>query len=76
MIRRTLAGAVTGWIVFLILGFYMNASIGAPVLSNWGPLLLFSVIGLTVGGLVAPLVHGVRDYLRDRTDEEADRTSR
>jgi len=68
VVRRTLAGAVMGWIVFLILGFYMNASIGAPALSNWGPLLLFSVIGLTVGGLVAPLVHRVRDYLRDRAD--------
>lgn len=68
MVRRTVAGAVTGWIVFLILGLYMNDSIGAPLLSNWGPLLLFSVIGLTVGGLVAPLVHGVRDHLRDRAD--------
>lgn len=60
MVRRTVVGALAGWIVFLLLGFYMNASIGAPVLSNWGPLLLFSVIGLTVGGLVAPLVHGMR----------------
>lgn len=64
MVRRTVAGAVMGWIVFLILGFYMNASIGAPLLSNWGPLLLFSVIGLTVGGLIAPLVHGVGEYIR------------
>jgi len=60
VVRRTVVGALAGWIVFLLLGFYMNASIGAPVLSNWGPLLLFSVIGLTVGGLVAPLVHGMR----------------
>lgn len=66
MVRRTVAGAVTGWIVFLVLGFYMNAAIDAPVFSNWGPLLLFSVIGLTVGGLVAPLVHRIRDYLRSR----------
>lgn len=62
MLRRTIAGAATGWVVFMLLGFYMNSAIGAPVLSNWGPLLLFSVIGLTVGGLVAPLAHRLRDY--------------
>lgn len=56
-IRRTLIGAGLGWIVFVGLGIYMNTSIGVPALSNRGPLLLFSVIGLTVGGLVAPLVH-------------------
>lgn len=56
-VRRTLIGAVLGWGLFVGLGIYMNASIGVPALSNWGPLLLFSVIGLTVGGLVAPLVH-------------------
>lgn len=66
MLRRTLLGAVLGWTVFVALGLYMNASIGAPVLSNWGPLLLFSVIGLTVGGLVAPLVHRAREKLRER----------
>lgn len=64
MVRRTVAGAVMGWVVFLLLGFYMNSSIGAPVLSNWGPILLFSVIGLTVGGLVAPLVHRIREHFR------------
>lgn len=64
MLRRTVAGALAGWIVFVALGLYMNASIGAPLLSNRGPLLLFSVIGLTVGGLVAPLVHGVRERFR------------
>lgn len=57
MVRRTLFGAGTGWVVFVGLGVYMNVSVGAPALSNRGPLLLFSVIGLTVGGLVAPLVH-------------------
>lgn len=64
MVRRTFLGAAAGWAVFLALGLYMNAAVGAPVLSNWGPLLLFSVIGLTVGGLVAPLVHRVRERLR------------
>lgn len=64
MVRRTLSGAALGWAVFLGLGVYMNAAIGAPPLSNWGPLLLFSVIGLTVGGLVAPLVHRIREYSR------------
>lgn len=62
MLRRTVTGAATGWVVFMLLGFYMNAAIGAPVLSNWGPLLIFSIIGLTVGGLVAPLAHRLRDY--------------
>lgn len=57
ILRRTLLGAGLGWVLFMLLGAYMNASIGAAALSNWGPLLLFSVIGLTVGGLVAPLVH-------------------
>lgn len=70
MVRRTVLGAVLGWSVFLALGLYMNAAIGAPAFSNWGPLLLFSVIGLTVGGLVAPLVHRVREKLRDRLPGE------
>lgn len=70
MVRRTVLGAALGWSVFLALGLYMNAAIGAPALSNWGPLLLFSVIGLTVGGLVAPLVHRVREKLRDRVPGE------
>lgn len=65
MVRRTLIGAALGWIVFLGLGVYMNAAIGAPALSNWGPLLVFSVIGLTVGGLVAPLAHRAREKLRE-----------
>lgn len=70
MLRRTLIGAGLGWVVFLGLGVYMNAAIGAPALSNWGPLLVFSVIGLTVGGLVAPLVHRVRGKLREALDED------
>lgn len=64
MVRRTVAGAAVGWVLFVLLGFYMNRAIGAPALSNWGPLLVFSVIGLTVGGLVAPLLHRIGRFFR------------
>lgn len=70
MVRRTLVGAAMGWVVFLLLAFYMNVAIGAPALSNWGPALLFSVIGLTVGALVTPLVHRLGE--RFRGDDGAD----
>lgn len=64
MLRRTLIGAASGWALFLGLAIYMNVSIGAPALSNWGPALLFSVIGLTVGALVTPLVHRLGERFR------------
>ncbi len=60
MIRATAIGAGLGAAVFLLVGLYLNVATGAPALSNLGPVGVLVVIGGTVGGLVAPLVRGLR----------------
>ncbi len=56
MLRRTLTGLVAGAFLFAGLGLYLNQAIGAPLLSNPGPVAMFALIGGTIGGLLAPLV--------------------
>lgn len=55
MIKRSIVGLVVGAITFALVGLYLNREIGAPLLSNPGPVGTFAVIGGTVGGLIAPL---------------------
>lgn len=57
MLRRTAIGFGVGAVAFGLLGMYLNVAIGAPPLSNPGPVSILAVIGGTIGGLVAPLVH-------------------
>jgi membrane associated rhomboid family serine protease len=55
MFKRSLAGFALGAIMFALVGVYLNREIGAPFLSNPGPVGIFAVIGGTIGGLIAPL---------------------
>lgn len=55
MIRRTMIGFVVGGSVFALLGMWMNTQMGAPWLSNPGPVGILAIIGGTTSGLVSPL---------------------
>ncbi len=55
LVRITLTGFLAGATLFIGLGVYLNAEIGAPALSNFGPMAILAVIGGTIGGLLAPL---------------------
>lgn len=65
-LRRTLAGLAGGGFVFLALGLYLNAATGFGIAENLGPLMMLTVVGATVGGLVAPLAGRLLDRWRDR----------
>lgn len=56
MIRLTWLGFVVGALVFAALGMWMNTQIGAPMLSNPGPVGILALIGGTTSGLVSPLL--------------------
>lgn len=58
---RTLAGLAVGGALFLGLGLYLNVATGFGPTDNPGPVAILTLIGATVGGLVAPmLVSAVR----------------
>ncbi len=65
-VRRTLAGLAGGGLLFLALGLYLNASTGFGLTENLGPLTMLTVVGATVGGLVAPLAGRLLDRWRAR----------
>lgn len=69
-LRRSLVGCAVGALLFIGLGVYLNARIGAGALANPGPVAILAVIGGTVGGLVAPL------FARGRGSEDRERTPR
>ncbi len=49
-------GFVAGALVFAIFGMWMNAQIGAPILSNAGPVGILALIGGTTAALVSPML--------------------
>lgn len=55
VLLRTVVGAAVGAGIFGVLGLYLNATIGAPLFSNPGPVAVLVVIGATIGALVGPL---------------------
>lgn len=57
MIRRSLLGFGAGALLFGVVGLWLNVRIGAPLLSNPGPVAILAVIGGTVAGLIAPLAN-------------------
>lgn len=70
-LRRSLVGFAAGALLFVGLGVYLNAQIGAAPLAHPGPVAILAVIGGTVGGLVAPLFRGrSRDDGRTRRGRE------
>lgn len=67
-VRRTLAGLAGGGLLFLALGLYLNAATGFGIAENLGPLMMLTVVGATVGGLVSPLAGRLLDRWRRRRD--------
>jgi hypothetical protein len=65
-VTRTLAGLAVGGVVFLALGLYLNAATGFGIAENLGPLMMLTVVGATVGGLIAPLGGRLLDRWRAR----------
>lgn len=68
-IRRTLLGVGGGGLLFLALGLYLNSATGFALDENLGPLLMLTLVGATVGGLVAPLAGRLLDRWRGRGDD-------
>lgn len=56
MLKRSAIGFAAGALCFALLGMYLNVSIGAPALSNPGPVAILALIGGTIAGLIAPLI--------------------
>jgi hypothetical protein len=54
--RRTLSGALLGCAVFGGVALIQAYRSGAPFPQVLQPVLFFSVLGLTVGGLAGPLI--------------------
>lgn len=71
-LRRSLVGFAAGALLFVGLGVYLNARIGAGAFAHPGPVAILAVIGGTVGGLVAPLF-GRRDGRGGRRDPGPER---
>lgn len=65
-VLRTLVGLAGGGLLFLALGLYLNAATGFSLAENLGPLAMLTVVGATVGALVAPLAGRLLDRWRAR----------
>ena len=57
--RWTLIGATVGGGLFLALSLYRSLASGGPSLSHLNPIAVMTVIGITVGALVGPLVGAI-----------------
>ncbi len=57
--RWTMMGAAIGGGLFLALSLYRSIASGGPALSHLNPIGVMTVIGLTVGALVGPLIGAI-----------------
>ena len=57
--RWTMIGAAIGGGLFLALSLYRSIASGGPSLSHFNPIAVMTVIGITVGALVGPLIGGI-----------------
>ncbi len=57
--RWTLIGAAVGGGLFLVLSLYRSIASGGPSLSHLNPIGVMTVIGVTVGALVGPLIGAI-----------------
>jgi len=57
--RWTVIGATVGGGLFLALSVYRSIKSGGPSVSHLNPIGVMTVIGLTVGALVGPLIGAI-----------------
>ncbi len=65
-LRWTLIGAALGGGLFGALSVYRSVASGGPVLEHLNPIAVLTVIGLTVGGLIGPMMGAIVTRLRNR----------
>ncbi len=72
-VRWTIGSALAWGLLFTVMAFSRALGAGAEPSAVAVPILAFGVIGLTVGGLVGPLLRGIwlrRAATRSRGGEE------
>ena len=72
--RWTMIGATVGGGLFLALSVYRSIASGGPSWSHLNPIGVMTVIGVTVGALVGPMMGAIaarRSSLRDKTTRES-----
>ncbi len=57
--RWTMLGATVGGGLFLALSVYRSIASGGPSVSHLNPIGVMTVIGVTVGALVGPLIGAI-----------------
>ena len=60
--------------LFLTLSVYRSVASGGPSMSHLNPIGVMTVLGLTVGALIGPLIGAIvarRSGLRDETKQES-----
>jgi len=62
--RWTLIGATVGGGLFLALSLYRSIASGGPSVSHLNPIAVMTVIGVTVGALVGPLIGAIAAWRR------------
>ena len=63
--RWTMLGATVGGGLFLALSVYRSIASGGPSVSHLNPIGVMTVIGITVGALVGPLIGAIAARRRD-----------
>ncbi|MFV2006929.1 MAG: hypothetical protein ACC667_05760 [Longimicrobiales bacterium] len=66
LLRRTANGALVGGGAFTVVTVFRSVTSEGPFLDSLNPILLFALIGVTVGGLVGPLVGAAIEGYRSR----------
>ena len=67
--RWTVIGGVVGGSLFFALSVYRSIASGGPSWSHLNPIGVMTVIGLTVGALVGPLIGKIAARRRSLPDE-------
>ena len=70
IVRWTAKGAAVGGGLFLALSMYRSIASGGPSMSHLNPIGVMTVIGVTVGALVGPLIGTIFARRSVLTDEQ------
>jgi hypothetical protein len=65
LVRRTVRGATIGGLLFGMVALVQALRAGAPFPRVLGPIGVFTLIGLTTGGLAGPLLAQARERRRE-----------